>query len=89
MDRDAAVKSVCDIIASMPRARCEDHALPMLCRLADGEWFSSRVAACGLIAAVHTHLATQDSSDAATEKQVREDRPLLFFSMCMCGDPIQ
>lgn len=45
---------------------------PLLKRLAEGDWFTSRVSACSLFAAVYPKL-----SDAGRKKELREYVPAL------------
>eukprot|EP00823_Brevimastigomonas_motovehiculus_P001323 TRINITY_DN11847_c0_g1_i1.p1 TRINITY_DN11847_c0_g1~~TRINITY_DN11847_c0_g1_i1.p1 ORF type:complete len:619 (-),score=121.51 TRINITY_DN11847_c0_g1_i1:55-1911(-) len=46
--RDAAVQSLQKIIPQLPKTDVLGKVLPMIKRLANGEWFTTRVSVCGL-----------------------------------------
>lgn len=48
MVRDKAVESLRTISAQHSPADLEAHFVPLVTRLASGDWFTSRTSACGL-----------------------------------------
>lgn len=51
--RDKAVESLKAVCKALPQAKVEQHVVPLIQRLATGEWFTSRTSACGLFAAAY------------------------------------
>lgn len=51
--RDKAVESLCRIGSQMRESDLVDHFIPLVKRLAAGEWFTARVSACGLFHIVY------------------------------------
>lgn len=47
--RDKAVDSLRTIASQHSPAYLEDHFVPLVQRLASGDWFTSRTSACGLM----------------------------------------
>jgi serine/threonine-protein phosphatase 2A regulatory subunit A len=64
--RDKAVESLKLIAAQHAVADFETHFVPLVQRLAGGDWFTSRTSACGLFAVAYTRVA------AATKPQLRQ-----------------
>lgn len=60
--REKAIESASKVVAQMPPKHVEEYYIPMLKRLASGDWFTSRTSACGLFAAAYSlcNPATQD-----------------------------
>lgn len=53
--RDQAVNSLNNLIGKFPKAEVPVKFVPLLKRLANGDWFTTRVSACGLFAASYPH----------------------------------
>lgn len=51
--RDKAVESLNNVFDEMGAPQVEQYAIPLLKRLTDGEWFTSRTSACGLYAKLY------------------------------------
>jgi len=51
--RDKAVESLRAVAEHHSQENMEDHFVPMIKRLASGEWFTSRTSACGLFAVAY------------------------------------
>ena len=51
--RDAAAKSICKIIDLLPDQVAQGTAVPMGIRLANGDWFTSKVSSCALVASAY------------------------------------
>ena len=51
--RDAAAKSICKIIDLLPDQVAQGTAVPMVIRLANGDWFTSKVSSCALVASAY------------------------------------
>jgi len=64
--RDKAVESLRLIAAQHTDADFEEHFVPLIQRLASGDWFTSRTSACGLFAVAHPRVS------AATKAQLRQ-----------------
>jgi len=54
--RTAAVQSFQKVITQLPKKETIAKVFPMIKRLANGEWFTTRVSACGLFAATYPAL---------------------------------
>jgi len=61
--RDAAVQSLVKILPQLPRADVATKIIPTLRKLANGEWFTTRVSACGLFSSTYTLVAEQLQAD--------------------------
>lgn len=61
--RDAAVESANTITSQLDADDVQHYALPVLERLTTGDWFTSRVSACGMLAAAYGRLADNASKD--------------------------
>ncbi|DAZ97933.1 TPA: hypothetical protein N0F65_006358 [Lagenidium giganteum] len=75
--RDRAVESLQKIVDVMPNTG--DVMTPMIKRLAEGDWFTSRVSACSLIPPVYGR-----ATDANQKKELRD----LFQLMCNDDTPM-
>lgn len=71
--RDRAVESLQKVAAVVPNAG--DVFVPLMKKLTEGDWFTSRVSACSLFASVYPKLA-----DAGRKKELREYVPLPSMS---------
>lgn len=63
--RDRAVDSLQKVVAVVPNV--DDVMVPLAKRLAEGDWFTSRVSVCALFASIYSKLA-----DAGRKKELRE-----------------
>lgn len=71
--REKAVESLCRLSSQVQeqseddaRVLHVDHMLPLVERLADGDWFTSRISACSIFADLYSRMP-QDRSDLRTE----------------------
>lgn len=71
--RDRAVESLQKVVAVVPNVG--DVMVPLAKRLAEGDWFTSRVSVCSLFASIYAKLA-----DAGRKKELRD------FYQLMCND---
>ena len=55
--RDKAVESLRKIADKHSSQSLEEHFVPMLRRLATGDWFTSRTSACGLFSVVYPRVS--------------------------------
>ena len=55
--RDKAVESACGVIRGLAPAAVTEHVVPMIQKLAQGDWFTAKVSACGLFATAYSRLA--------------------------------
>lgn len=82
--RDKAVEALVAIAAQMPVEHLMDHFVAMLKRLASSEWYSSRIAACGLFTSVYPR------APASTRAELRQYAQLLISHsgngclVCVC-----
>lgn len=51
--RDKAVQSLCNVGGVLTKEAISEFFLPLIKRLASGEWFTARVSACGLFSAAY------------------------------------
>lgn len=78
--RDAAVKSICSVVGSLPDAVGQGSALPLVSRLANGDWFTAKVSACGLIASVYakaTAAGRQQLLQLYCSQLAKDDTPMV------------
>jgi len=54
--RDKAVESLCKLAAVTPGPHITEHFVPLVIRLATGDWFTSRTSASGLFGAAYSRL---------------------------------
>jgi serine/threonine-protein phosphatase 2A regulatory subunit A len=66
--RDKAVESARTVIGGLEAGAVVEHVIPVVHRLATGDWFTSRVSACGLFAKTYSRLGP---SDAEPKKALR------------------
>uniref|UniRef100_A0A1I7XUN7 Protein phosphatase PP2A regulatory subunit A n=1 Tax=Heterorhabditis bacteriophora TaxID=37862 RepID=A0A1I7XUN7_HETBA len=76
--RDKAVESLRKIADKHSTAALEEHFIPMLKRLATGDWFTSRTSACGLFSVAYPRVSP------AVKAELRN----LFRSMCRDDTPM-
>jgi serine/threonine-protein phosphatase 2A regulatory subunit A len=69
--RDAAVKSCAKLIPAFQKPDVTAKFVPVIRRLAAGDWFTSRVSACGLFACTYAQVA----------EQVQEELRVLFTTL--------
>jgi serine/threonine-protein phosphatase 2A regulatory subunit A len=77
--RDTAVDSLGSIILKMPADHFDEHILTMYSHLAERDWFTSRIAATGLTAAVYEKAPAGRRSQVLGlySKLVRDDTPMV------------
>jgi len=76
--RDTAVHSLAAIIPLLPKADLTGKFIPILKRLANGDWFTTRVSATGLFAACYPHVPDAVQSDLRS----------LFNNLCNDDTPM-
>lgn len=57
MVRDKAVESLRNIASQHSPADLEEHFVPLVQRLASGDWFTSRTSACGLFSVCYPRVS--------------------------------
>lgn len=83
--RDRAVESLARVIGSMTEADAEAHGVPLLVRLGERDWFTSRIAAAGLAASVY-RAATIASKAAVLDifkRLCKDDTPMVRRAAAM------
>lgn len=70
--RNQSVASMIKIIGQLSDTQINEHAIPLLRRLTQAEWFTSRISSAGLYSTIYTRLS---------EPQKREMRGL-FIQLC-------
>jgi serine/threonine-protein phosphatase 2A regulatory subunit A len=50
------VESLCKVADVLPEADFVDHFVPLIKRLATGDWFTARTSGCGLFAKAYSRL---------------------------------
>jgi len=76
--RDAAVKSLIKLIDSFQKPDIATKVVPLIRRLANGDWFTTRVSACGLFSAVYLHVS----------EALQEELRGLFNNLCNDDTPM-
>uniref|UniRef100_A0A1I8H4X3 TOG domain-containing protein n=1 Tax=Macrostomum lignano TaxID=282301 RepID=A0A1I8H4X3_9PLAT len=76
--RDKAVESLRKLAPSHSPADLEAHFVPLVRRLANGDWFTSRTSACGLFSVCY------DRVGAAVKQQLRQH----FSNLCTDDTPM-
>uniref|UniRef100_A0A1I8H5L7 TOG domain-containing protein n=1 Tax=Macrostomum lignano TaxID=282301 RepID=A0A1I8H5L7_9PLAT len=76
--RDKAVESLRKLAASHSPADLEAHFVPLVRRLANGDWFTSRTSACGLFSVCYERVG------AAVKQQLRQH----FSNLCTDDTPM-
>eukprot|EP00743_Colponemidia_sp_Colp-15_P001721 GILK01001880.1.p1 GENE.GILK01001880.1~~GILK01001880.1.p1 ORF type:complete len:597 (+),score=99.77 GILK01001880.1:60-1793(+) len=78
MVRDKAVEAVCLIAEQLPESAVQDTLVPIIFRLASGEWFTSRVSAAGMFGAAYPKAGPLKSQLRAIFAQLcAEDTPMV------------
>lgn len=78
--RDAAVKSLNKIANEMKVVQqTEQHFLPLLRRLANGDWFTSRASSCGLFAVLYPLVSNEIKSElrATYGRLCKDETPMV------------
>merc|ERR1712000_751435 len=57
--RDKSVESLCKVADVLPEADFVDHFVPLIKRLATGDWFTARTSGCGLFAKAYSRLTDE------------------------------
>lgn len=76
--RDKAAESITKVCASLSEGQVEEHYVPLVKRLAGGEWFTSRTSATALFAAGYTKASSP----------TREELRRLFAQLCTDDTPM-
>jgi len=76
--RDAAVESLKQITEEMPETHIEQYVLPLIRRLAQGDWFTSRTSVCALFAVAYK------KGPASSRPELRS----LYPSLCQDETPM-
>lgn len=76
--RDAAVRSLVKLIPSFAPADVATKLIPLIRRLANGDWFTTRVSACGLFPGVYSFV----------QEQLQEELRSLFNNLCNDDTPM-
>lgn len=76
--RNAAVKSLSKLTPSFDKADIPTKLIPLIRRLANGDWFTTRVSACGLFPHVY----------ASCTESVQEELRSLFNNLCNDDTPM-
>ncbi|CAD5227442.1 unnamed protein product [Bursaphelenchus okinawaensis] len=77
--RDKAVESLRKIADKHSPAALEDHFIPMILRLAQGDWFTSRTSACGLFSVAYARASPQMKLElrGVYRQLCRDDTPMV------------
>jgi len=90
--RDKAVESLSLVVDALPHGgnRCEQLLVPLVARLAGGEWFTSRTSACGLFAVTYRKVNAAPTSALPKDKADEARRTLrkLFAELCADTTPM-
>lgn len=76
--RDKAVDSLRSVASQHSPQSIEEYFVPMIRRLASGEWFTSRTSACGLFAVAYA------SATETTKQELRKS----FHNLCTDDTPM-
>lgn len=76
--RDRAVESIREVAVDLPKQSVTEFLIPLIRRLAGGEWFTSRVSACGLFAA----------ADRLAPAPLQADLRTMFVQLCSDDTPM-
>lgn len=76
--RDAAVKALAKLTTSFQKADLSTKFVPLIRRLANGDWFTTRVSACGLFTACYP----------LVNEQLQEELRSLFNNLCNDDTPM-
>jgi len=55
--RQKATESLCIVVSDLPTPELESEVIPLIKRLSEGDWFTSRTSACGLFSAVYPRVS--------------------------------
>uniref|UniRef100_A0AC35TKF7 TOG domain-containing protein n=1 Tax=Rhabditophanes sp. KR3021 TaxID=114890 RepID=A0AC35TKF7_9BILA len=77
--RDKAVESLRRVAEKHSSQSLEEHFIPMLLRLASGEWFTSRTSACGLFSVAYPRASPQCKTElrVAFKNLCNDDTPMV------------
>ncbi|KAI6175627.1 Serine/threonine-protein phosphatase 2A 65 kDa regulatory subunit A alpha isoform [Aphelenchoides bicaudatus] len=77
--RDKAVESLRKIADKHSVAALEEHFIPMILRLANGDWFTSRTSACGLFSVAYQRVnpALKQELRSVFKALCRDDTPMV------------
>jgi len=76
--RNAAVKSLIKLVVSFQKADVATKFVPLIRRLANGDWFTTRVSACGLFSCCYPFVTDQ----------LQEELRSLFNTLCNDDTPM-
>lgn len=76
--RNAAVKSLIKLVVSFQKADIATKFVPLIRRLSNGDWFTTRVSACGLFSCCYPHITDQ----------LQEELRSLFNNLCNDDTPM-
>lgn len=76
--RDAAVKSLAKLVNHFQKADIATKFVPLIRRLANGDWFTTRVSACSLFSCTYPHV----------NEQLQEELRSLFNNLCNDDTPM-
>lgn len=77
--RDKAVESLRKIAEKHSAPALEEHFIPMILRLAQGDWFTSRTSSCGLFAVAYPRANPAQKAELRTTFRAlcRDDTPMV------------
>ncbi|KAI6205334.1 Serine/threonine-protein phosphatase 2A 65 kDa regulatory subunit A alpha isoform [Aphelenchoides besseyi] len=77
--RDKAVESLRKIADKHSQAALEEHFIPMILRLATGDWFTSRTSACGLFSVAYPRASPALKTELRQQFRAlcRDDTPMV------------
>lgn len=76
--RNAAVKSLIKLVPSFQKADVATKFVPLIRRLANGDWFTTRVSSCGLFSCCYIHVT----------EQLQDELRSLFNNLCNDDTPM-
>merc|ERR1712159_258988 len=82
--RDKTVESINKIANQVSKNQIEQHFLPLLKRLANGEWYTSKTSACGLFSVCYSNCSKSQQSELRKEfsKLCQDDIPMVRRAAC-------
>lgn len=77
--RDKAVEVMCRIARNIPKDHLEQHFMPVIRRLSQGDWFTNRVSACGLYAVCYqrSNPTIQEELRSLFKNLAEDDTPMV------------
>ncbi|XP_069796060.1 serine/threonine-protein phosphatase 2A 65 kDa regulatory subunit A alpha isoform-like isoform X2 [Narcine bancroftii] len=77
--REKAVESLCAVSQEHSQADLETHFVPLIKRLANGDWFTSRTSACGLFSVCYPRLSNPIKSELCQNFKIlcTDDTPMV------------